>query len=387
VLDFIFSIIIVLMGFIFIDSNKRYLTKYDQLVLKRIWVYHLFFSILYYFYSRTNSADSNGYWRVAKEATEYDLFYFISQGPGTKFMYVLNYFPAKIINLSIFTGTIFYSFLSFLGFYYFYRIIIDLVPYNSKFIKFNLFPLVLFLPNLHFWTVGTGKDTIMFFTIALFSFSLLKVNKRIHLIILSLFLMFMTRPHVAFLLLFSTSLVFLSTNKINKFQKIFFSVIFITITILVLPQVLQYVNLEKITSIDDVLYRAESQSGNLRGATVGSSIDISSYPFPLKVFSFLFRPLFFDYNGLFSIVSSFENLLLLILTIKIFNKNIFKSIIKAPFVIKVMFYFLIFGTIMFSLSLSNLGIILRMKNMFIPGFLIFILWCLSFQKEIRNNQI
>jgi len=155
----------------------------------------------------------------------------------------------------------------------------------------------------------------------------------------------------------------------------------------VLPQVLQYVNLEKITSIDDVLYRAESQSGNLRGATVGSSIDISSYPFPLKVFSFLFRPLFFDYNGLFSIVSSFENLLLLILTIKIFNKNIFKSIIKAPFVIKVMFYFLIFGTIMFSLSLSNLGIILRMKNMFIPGFLIFILWCLSFQKEIRNNQI
>lgn len=386
-LDFIFSIIIFLMGFIFIDSNKRYLTKYDQLVLKRIWVYHLFFSILYYFYSRTNSADSNGYWRVAKEATESDLFYFISQGAGTKFMYVLNYFPAKIINLSIFTGIIFYSFLSFLGFYYFYRIIIDLVPYNSKFIKFNLFPLVLFLPNLHFWTVGTGKDTIIFFTIALFSFSLLKVNKRIHLIILSLFLMFMTRPHVAFLLLFSTSLVFLSTNKINKSQKIFFSVIFITTTILVLPQVLQYVNLEESPSINDVLYRAKSQSDNLRGATVGSSIDISSYPFPLKVFSFLFRPLFFDYNGLFSIVSSFENLLLLILTIKIFNKNIFKSIKKAPFVIKVMFYFLIFGTIIFSLSLSNLGIILRMKNMFIPGFLIFILWCLSFQKEIRNNQI
>jgi hypothetical protein len=387
VLDYVFSIVIFLLGFLFISSNKNILTNYDQLVLKKIWIYHLFFAILYYFYSQTNSADSNGYWRVAKEATENDFIYFRSSVPGTKFMYVLNYFPAKVLNLSIFTGTIFYSFLSFLGFYYFYRIIIDLVPYNSKFNKFNLFPLVLFLPNLHFWTVGTGKDTIMFFSIALFSFSLLKVNKRIHLIILSLFLMYMVRPHVFFILLFSSGFSLLLTNNISSFKKIIFSILFFTITLIMLPKVLQYVNLEESSSIDDVFNRAKNQSESLRGAAVGSSIDISSYPFPLKVFSFLFRPLFFDYNGLFSIVSSFENLLLLILTIKIFNKNIFKSIKKAPFVIKFMFYFLIFGTITFSLSLSNLGIILRMKNMFIPGFLIFILWCLSFQKKTRNNQI
>lgn len=371
------------MGFLFVSSNKKKLTNYDQSVLRKIWVYHLFFALLYYFYSRTRSADSNGYWRVAKNASQDDFFYFLSFGPGTKFMYVFNYFPAKILNLSIFTGTVFYSFLSFLGFYFFYRVITALVPQNTKLYKFNLFPLILFLPNLHFWTVGTGKDTIMFFCIALFSFSLLKVNKRIHLIILSLFLMYMVRPHVLFILLFSSGLSLFFTNNISSFKKVIFSMLFFTITLLLLPKIFQYVNLEENSSVTDALTRAESQASNLRGEDVGSSIDISSYPFPLKVFSFLYRPLFFDYNGLFSIISSFENLLLFILTIKILRNNFFKSIKKAPFVIKNLFVFLILGTIIFSLSLSNLGIILRMKNMFVPGFLIFILWNLSYQNKIK----
>ena len=56
----------------------------------------------------------------------------------------------------------------------------------------------------------------------------------------------------------------------------------------------------------------------------------------------------------------------------------------APFVIKGLVIFLIIGTLAFSQSLGNLGIMIRMRNMFLPGLLIFILWSFSYQQ--RNNK-
>lgn len=387
-LDFIFSIGILLFGFVFIHINKKGQTKQDLIKLKKLWIYHIFFILLFYFYSQSNSADAVGYWRVAKNSTEGGFLFYLFKGSGTSFMYVINYFPAKILGLSFFSGMMFYGLLGFIGFWFFYRVITDLIPYNSKFYKFNLFPLLFFLPNMHFWSAAVGKDTLMFFCIGLFSFSLLKIYKRFPLIIASSFLMYMTRPHVIIILLFSFSLAFLFSRKINNFKKIIFTSLLVGIVIIILPKVLEYVNLEEESTVSDVISRSKSQATHLSGENIGSSIDISSYPYPLKVLSFLFRPLFFDYNGLFSLFSSFENLLLLLLTIRVIRRDFLKSFRNSPVIIKGLTYFLIFGALIFSLSLSNLGIILRMKNMFTPGFLIFILWNLSYQNDNKlHNKI
>ena len=385
-LDYIFSVLILFSGFIFIRYNKKKFNVSNYRTLNKLWIYHIIFILLFYIYTQNNSADANGYWRIAKNSSETLFYKFLSMGPGTNFIYVINYFPAKILDLSIFTGMLFYGLLGFLGFYFFYYITIQLIPHNYKLNKINLFPALFFLPNLHFWTAGVGKDSLMFFCIGLFSFSMLKISKRMHLIFLSLFLIYMVRPHVLIMLLFAFSLAFLFSKKISKPKKIFFSSLLIGVVIVITPLVLKYLNLDYVSTISDVIVRTETQASNLSGKSIGSSIDISSYPYPLKVFSFLFRPLFFYLDGLFSLVSSFENLLLLILTIKIVNKGIIKSIRKSPLVIKGLAFFLISGTLIFSLSLSNLGIILRMKNMFLPGFLILILWSLSYQRTIKSNK-
>jgi len=81
-----------------------------------------------------------------------------------------------------------------------------------------------------------------------------------------------------------------------------------------------------------------------------------------------------------------ENLLLLIISFSIFRSKPVQTFKAAPFVIKGLVIFLIIGTLAFSQSLGNLGIMIRMRNMFLPGFLIFILWSYSYQKQLLQKR-
>jgi len=183
----------------------------------------------------------------------------------------------------------------------------------------------------------------------------------------------------------SFGLAYVVGGKVSAGKRIFFSLILIGVGIAILPTVMEFAKIEEATveSFDEF---SERKVDVLSRSHTGSSLDISSYPFPLKVFTFLFRPLFFDINGIPAVVASFENLLLLILSYIVVFKNNFKSTFKnAPFVIKGMLFFLIIGTLAFSQSLGNLGIMIRMRNMFLPGLIIFILWSFSYQQELKSK--
>tara|TARA_R110000850_G_scaffold218852_2_gene344394 strand:- start:13631 stop:14800 length:1170 start_codon:yes stop_codon:yes gene_type:complete len=383
-LDIIFSILIVLTGFFFINLNRNEISIYDKKCLKKLWVFHLIFSILYYFYLQNNSADATGYWRVAKNSTQNDIFLYLQEGPGTSFMYVLNYIPANLMDLSLFVGMLFYGLIGFLGLYYFYVLTIKYIPYNTKFLGVYLFPALFFLPNLHFWSAAVGKDTLMFFSIGLFCFSLQKMSKRLPLLLVSILIAFMVRPHVLLLLLVAFAFAYLFQKKIKAYKKVFLSLLLFGGSLIILPSVVQYVNLEEV-SVENVVSYSETQAGNLSGDDVGSSVSISNLPFPIKILTFLFRPLFFDIVNYFSIVSSFENFILLLISIKLLMLKPLKTFMNAPVLFKGLLIFLILGSIIFSLSLSNLGIIIRMKNMFMPGFIMYILWAFSYNYQLKIN--
>jgi hypothetical protein len=72
---------------------------------------------------------------------------------------------------------------------------------------------------------------------------------------------------------------------------------------------------------------------------------------------------------------------LLVLTISFFGSKPLTSFKRAPFVIQGMVYFLLIGTLTFSQSLGNLGIMIRMRNMFLPGLIIFLFWHFSFKNK------
>ena len=351
--------------------------------LRFLWVYHLIFGYAYYSsVIAQGGSDSLKYWSEAKKITSQQALLSLVENKGTQVMYALNYIPSGILGLDFLTGTIVYSFIGFIGLIFFYKIAIELIPFNYKFKNIFLFPAILFLPNLHFWSVAVGKDTLLFFCVGAFSYALMKWKTRVPLLIFSMLLAYIVRPHIVLFLILSYSLAFLLNNKIGKFQRILLFVAMAAVGVVILPSVMEYAKIEEL-SVDSYEQFSDNKVSVLSRAHTGSSVDVSNYPLPLKIFTFLYRPTFIDIKSFPALLAAFENLILLILSIMVLRRKPIKTFNEAPFIIKGLMFFLAIGTFAFSMSLGNLGIMLRMRNMFLPGMLIFI--CYSYSKVVETK--
>jgi hypothetical protein len=170
---------------------------------------------------------------------------------------------------------------------------------------------------------------------------------------------------------------YFSGKNLSIYQRILFFITLIGIAIIILPLVLKFSKIEE-ASFDAFQNFSRNKVLLLSRSHTGSALDVSNSSLIVKVFSFLFRPFFFDINSIPSLIASIENSVLFFLTCKYFSKNPFQSFKNAPFLLQGMVFFLIIGTFAFSQSLGNLGIMIRMRNMFLPGLLIFFLWHFSY---------
>lgn len=380
-MNILFISLIFLTGYFFIQSFTTKLSEANLNTLKKLFVFHIVFGTYFCFFVQ---GDAIGYWSQAKNMTYSNFIYALTEQQGTFFIYALNYFPSNILNLSYFTGTMLYSLIGFIGMTYFYVIAVELIPNNSQYKGYYLFPLLFFLPNLHFWSCAVGKDALLFFCIAIFTYGLMLPIKRIPMIILGLVLSYFIRPHITLFMLVGFGIAYFSGKNISVVQRIFFFGIIIGLIIFILPNVLEFAKIEE-ASVDSFNSFSKSKAAVLSRSHTNSAVDISSYPFPLKVFTFLFRPLFFDVNGVPALLASFENLLLLLLSFAVVKNKPLETFRNAPFVIQGMVYFFIIGTLAFSQSLGNVGIMIRMRNMFLPGLIIYIFWHFSYWQSQESE--
>jgi hypothetical protein len=382
-MDFIWILFILLIGFVLLKTIN--VSDKDKSILKTLWIFHFLISIYYALFSRLGGVtgkggggDAWGYWKSAQQMSTDDFINNLFSTQGTEFMNAFNYIPANIFGMSFFANTLFFGLLGFIGFIFIYHICIQTIPYNSNFFKYPLFPLLLFLPNLHFWSSGIGKDTMLFLCIAMIAYGVMNIAKRFPLIVIALLLSYGIRPHITLIITVSFGFAYILNGKVSKSQRIALSVLLATIAVAILPAVLEYTKIED-ASLDSLESFSENQAAGLSNGL--SFVDISSYPYPLKVLTFLYRPFFFDINGIPALIASFENLLLLLLSIQVMRKHPVRAFKAAPLAIQGLFIFFILGILVFSMSMSNLGIILRMRNMFLPGLILFILWTFSYQQE------
>ncbi len=380
-MDFFIVALIFLMGFLFVQSFKDKLSEGNLGTLKKLFLVHLLFGAYFCFFVR---GDASGYWRLAKYMSYSDFIKSLTEDQGTYFILALNYYPSNILDLSYFTGTMIYSLIGFIGLTYFFIIAVELIPNNPEYKGYYLFPMLFFLPNLHFWSCAVGKDTLLFFCIAIFTYGLLQPVKRLPLVILGLLLAYFIRPHMTLFMLLGFGMAFFSGKNISAVQRILFLGVMIGIAIAILPKVMEFAKIEEGT-VDSFKEFSTSKATLLSTASSSSAVDISSYPFPLKVFTFLFRPFFFDINGIPALLASFENLILLILSFTVIKNKPLQTFRNAPFVIQGMVYFLIIGTLAFSQSLGNVGIMIRMRNMFLPGLIIYIFWHFSYWQSQESK--
>lgn len=351
-----------------------------MITLRQLWFYHLFFGIIFWVYIQYGpGGDAYGYWAHSSEINFNEAWGgFLVRGPGTYAMFLINFFPAKF--LSFFGLSIVYTLLGYIGITFFYVLFSDNISYNTKIGGYYVFPLILFLPNLHFWSGGVGKDTLLFLSIALFVYGMQYPLKNVGKLALALGLSYLIRPHITIFLITSFGLAFVLDGKLKLYQKILFFGLCLAGFLALFDNIMAYLKLESLDT-ESVTEFADTRVSNLSRSSTGSSVDISSYPLPLKIFTFLYRPLFFDINGVMAIVASFENLLLLVLSWKFLKLNPIKVFRKGNYMVKALCIFLTIGAVSFSLILSNLGIMLRQKNMFIPALLFICLWGFSYQTE------
>lgn len=331
-------------------------------------------SFIFYIYLRLNGGDSFLYWNGVKNV-DFSFFTnsYINNPRPTSTMWLINYIPSNLLNLDFFTGCILYGVFGYWGMLYilltlknFFPLLHDLK--KIKILNFSIFPTLFFMPNFHFWSSGVGKDTLSFFVICLCIYALLDIRKRIYYVLIPALLLYFIRPHILLFLFSGLAGAYLLKSKLLLFQKVFLVAIGFALFLPLLNSVLEFANIDaaNVEAFD------EFSSNKARALSkAGSGVDLGALPYPLQVLTFLYRPLFFDAHNVLALLASVENLIWIILSVNFFRNQPIKVFKQSNYFILGGFLFWIIGALAFAPSMSNLGIIIRERNMFLPGFIIF----------------
>ncbi|MDG4949891.1 hypothetical protein NLM59_03050 [Weeksellaceae bacterium KMM 9724] len=372
-MDYIFVPIILIFGF-GLKSRYKIFTAKDHILLDQLFFYHMIMSFIFYIYLRLNGGDSFLYWNGVKNV-DFSFFAnsYINNPRPTSTMWLINYIPSNLLNLDFFTGCILYGVFGYWGMLYilltlkkFFPLLHDLK--KIKILNFSIFPTLFFMPNFHFWSAGVGKDTLSFFVICLCIYALLDIKKKIYYVVIPVLLLYFIRPHILLFLFSGLAGAYLLKSKLLLFQKVFIVAIGFVLFLPLLNSVLEFANIDaaNVEAFDEF---SSSKARALSKA--GSGVDLGALPYPLQVLTFLYRPLFFDAHNVLALLASVESLIWIILSVNFFRNQPIKVFKHSNYFILGGFLFWIIGALAFAPSMSNLGIIIRERNMFLPGFIIF----------------
>ena len=336
-----------------------------------VYVYHLLFGLIYYLYALSNPSDSKKYFSSTL-STSKSWEHFL--GTETSFVKLISYPFINYLNFSYEMMMLLFTWIGFLGFlfaYLFFKENINLKVTIFK--KINLLTLILFLPNMHFWSASLGKGAIIFSGLMLFAYTLNKPEKRILPMAFAAILVFAVRPHIFFFLVLALLYgVFFGKNQLPLKVKLGGILILVASLFLLQDKILGVVKLSDSNNlIQDFLAFASKRSGDLSEATSG--LDMANYSILEKVCSFWFRPLFFDAPGILGVFVSIENLVYIILFSRLFKLDFFKFWKSANSNVKMSMVLFLGTSLAMTFIMSNLGIMIRQKSM-IMYFLLFVVY-------------
>lgn len=317
-----------------------------------LFLWHTLFSVIYFLFSLFNVSDATNYYKksVTNAVSE---FY-----PGTPFVSYVASFISQGLDANYLNTTLFFNLIGSIGLIFLY---LSIKPY-LKIFRWYWF-LILFTPSMSFWSASLSKDSISFFAGCLFLYAV-TTSKNIFLLVpIAFFSMFMVRPHIGALILASYVIYFIIRARVHILFKMITLPAIFTGLMLSITFVEQYIGLDE-SSVDSYSdYIAGRESSNSWG---GSSIDISSMSYPMKMFTYIFRPLPIEAHNITSLITSIENVILLFLFLFILFKSKFNL---KPFIrdknLWLFTYFLLTCSIL-ALTTANLGIATRQKWMFMP---------------------
>lgn len=359
-----------------LKNRYTFLSNFKMNVL---FFYHLLFGLVYYLYALSNPSDSKRYFRVPSESNKAWIDFF---GTETTFIDFISYPFINFMGFSYEMMMLLFTWIGYWGFVFGFLFFKENITEKVKvFKKVDLLTLILFFPNMHFWSASLGKGALIFFGLMLFAFSITKPANRKSGLIISSILIFAIRPHM-FLLLCIASLygLYFGKNLISKRYKIIGGATILAGLLLLQNKILGVVNLNDSNNlIADFLAFTSQRSQDLSGATSG--VNMAGYSLPEKIFTFWFRPLFLDAPGILGVLVSIENFIYLLLFAKIFRFNFFKFWKNAPSHVKSSLMVFILTSFAMTFVMSNLGIMIRQKTMIMYFMFFVIYYFLAYEKS------
>ncbi len=355
-------ILLIILSFInqllFSFFKKRH-PFFDKRLMNLLFLYHLLFAGVYYAYALFRPSDSKHYYYISSIMGEYWLDFFKS---GTDFIHFLA-IPFVNLGLSYEGAMLLFSWLGYLGFVFAYLFFKENIPYKVKILGVNFLTLILFLPNMHFWTASLGKGAVIFLGLMMVAYAIKKPFKRWLILTIGAILVYMVRPHVMLFMMVGITFGYLrGREKINPALKFLVILLMVGFLAFASDTILKMVDLENSENLtQDFINYSEIQAERL-SEHAGSGINMNDYSLPFKFFTFWFRPLFIDAPNPIGFIISFENLLYLFIFFKILNWRFVKFFRKAPYMVKMSGITFLLATFALTFLMSNLGIIMRQKS-------------------------
>jgi hypothetical protein len=223
---------------------------------------------------------------------------------------------------------------------------------------------LLFLPSLHFWTVAIGKDAPLLLGISLAVWSMLNLRRRFPFFCSALFIMVLFRAHIALMAVASLAAATFFDSTGSTGRKIGLLAVALSGLFLVLGPVQQTIDVDvtSASSVEQFVDKHVSIGENFAGTT-----SIGHASFPVKAFSLLFRPFFFDANSVLGVAASSENILVVLLFIYLIARwrDLFLLTRRVLFIRFVLLYA---ALILLGLAVLyyNIGLGLRQRVMVYP---------------------
>lgn len=362
---------------------QRFANKFPRLdvdIMRAILAMHVFQTIVYYLYATFNPSDSHFYYEkviIDFRGPDWSSFY----GTSTTFIEWVGYPFIKYMGFSYEAMMVLFSFLGFLGFLYFYVFYKENIRFKHRFMGFDLITLIFLLPNIHFWSASFGKGSIILLGIGMFFYAITKPQKRLFELIFAASIIYHVRPHIMFVLLASSLIGFTFSSKgLSVSLRIGMIMLGLVGFAVIYQDVLAIVGIQEGQELGqglDLTHRATE----LTKATSG--VDITGYSLPVQVFTFVYRPLFFDAPGLLGIIVSFENVFYLLFTLQLFTPRGLKSLLTGNFIIKTAFFSFLTVSIALAQIAGNLGIAMRQKSQ-VMLLLLFVVVAMLDQRKLKD---
>ncbi len=346
---------------IVLSFNYAKKNNLSALVVFFVSVSHYLLTIITSFITNGARSDANNYFIFTLKSNSW----FSEFGLSTTFIRFLIYPFIHYLKLNYFSVSLIFGSFGLIGFILLYKILDELNDSkNLKFLGFSVILIILFLPSYHIWMSSLGKDSLVFMlTMILLNGHINRKFSIYNYITLVLLLTFI-RPYIGVYLFMSFIVVYLFQG-IKSTKKLLIIIFFAILGLVLSFQIFDYLKID-ISSFFSEKIKWYSRYSNSKKE--GSFVDPLELNTIQKVFTYLYRPFFYDAKGIGQIIVSFENLFFIFLFLKfifVFNYKIFKK----SFNLKLFMLYCTIFVLVNSFLIYNIGLVNRQKYMLLPLFL------------------